>query len=824
MKKRVLTLLLAVIMALSIVTTAAAANNTTDYNSYSTPGSSDYAYWSGSKVVRASGTTVSEVKWMQAALNYCIKNKGLNASYLDVDGSFGPASQTATKAFQRKYGLDVDGSFGPSTISKMKEVLKPATATPTPTPAPSTPKPANNTTDYNSFSTPGSSDYAYWDGSQVVRNSGTTTSEVKWMQAALNYCIKNKGLNASYLDVDGSFGPASQTATKAFQKKYGLSVDGSFGPSTIAKMKEALGLTTAPAPSTPKPTPTPTPKPTPTPTPVPERPTYNTDYTSFSTPGRSDYAYWSGSQAVRSSDTSVSEVKWMQAALNYCIRYRGLSALYLDVDGSFGPASQSATETFQRAYGLSVDGSFGPGTIQKMREVLGLPVSASVSGSYDPLAAIQYAEAHWDDGNDKKVQCAEFVSDSLEAGGCTAYSTRCTDLIWLLKNGGWGTESRLKVDGNGWIPLSQNEGKVAVGDPIFCYCSHEDRNYVHVFLCSGQDAAGYLTGYAHHDPLNGRIKARACGYCGNPLSAVYVFHMNGSAALTQVPAPETQEPEVSVSYDTGYNSYSVPDDSDYAYWNGNKSVLASGTVTNEVRWMQATLNYCIQNKGLNASYLEVDGSFGPASKSATKAFQSQNGLSADGSFGPATINKMKSVLGIQSAEPAVTSGASKITTAQIQAVLNQYGYTTGKYWTYPSSGSANRDYTASNRPGRQYSYRYNGVECYGFANFVMHKVTGTTVNPNNGNHDGWTYLKPSQVTDLRVGDIVRIGKNNSNGHSGVVLTVSKNGKCTFAECWGGVNNKLNIGKTLTSSHFGTHSSLSTMKKQGVLLYVYRYTG
>lgn len=106
-------------------TTAFAANYSTSYSSYNEPESNDYAYWNGKKVVKGSGTTTNEIKWMQAALNYCIAKKGLNASKLDVDGSFGPASKKATTAFQKKYGLTQDGSFGSKTISKMKSVLNP---------------------------------------------------------------------------------------------------------------------------------------------------------------------------------------------------------------------------------------------------------------------------------------------------------------------------------------------------------------------------------------------------------------------------------------------------------------------------------------------------------------------------------------------------------------------------------------------------------------------------------------------------------------------------------------------------------------------------
>lgn len=131
--KKLLSIVLVVATIFSISalmpTTALAASQTTNYSNYTTPGSSDYAYWNGKKMVKQKYTTTSNVKWMQASLNYCIKYKGLSASYLDVDGSFGPASKKTTLAFQKKYGLSQDGSFGPGTISKMKSVLSSSSKT-----------------------------------------------------------------------------------------------------------------------------------------------------------------------------------------------------------------------------------------------------------------------------------------------------------------------------------------------------------------------------------------------------------------------------------------------------------------------------------------------------------------------------------------------------------------------------------------------------------------------------------------------------------------------------------------------------------------------
>ena len=101
----------------------------------------------------------------------------------------------------------------------------------------------------------------------------------------------------------------------------------------------------------------------------------------------------------------------------------------------------------------------------------------------------------------------------------------------------------------------------------------------------------------------------------------------------------------SAASNTSYSSYNAPENSgDYAYWNGSKVVKSSSTTKDEIRWIQAAINNCIANEGLKTSYIAVDGSFGPGSKTATIAFQKAAGLTADGSFGPDSIKKMKSIL------------------------------------------------------------------------------------------------------------------------------------------------------------------------------------
>ena len=125
MKKSITKILSIVLVILTVFSTniiglTASAASDTNYAKYNAPeNSGDYVYWNGSKVVKSSSTTKDEIRWIQAAINSCIKNKGLNTAYLDVDGSFGPASKRATLAFQKKYDLSQDGSFGSATIANI---------------------------------------------------------------------------------------------------------------------------------------------------------------------------------------------------------------------------------------------------------------------------------------------------------------------------------------------------------------------------------------------------------------------------------------------------------------------------------------------------------------------------------------------------------------------------------------------------------------------------------------------------------------------------------------------------------------------------------
>ena len=64
------------------------------------------------------GDKGTQVKRLQQFLNWCINAK------LNIDGSFGPATLTAVKKFQKTYGLTQDGFFGPACLKKAKTIKK----------------------------------------------------------------------------------------------------------------------------------------------------------------------------------------------------------------------------------------------------------------------------------------------------------------------------------------------------------------------------------------------------------------------------------------------------------------------------------------------------------------------------------------------------------------------------------------------------------------------------------------------------------------------------------------------------------------------------
>ena len=142
------------------------------------------------------GATGSAVKDLQTKL----KKLGFYNAY--VDGSYGDTTVAAVKAFQKKYNLTADGVAGSETLKKLDTAYKNADS--------------NTSTDDDSL------------------RKGATGTAVKTLQTNL----KKLGFYTAY--VDGSFGSTTESAVKAFQKKYGLSADGVAGSATLKKIESAV--------------------------------------------------------------------------------------------------------------------------------------------------------------------------------------------------------------------------------------------------------------------------------------------------------------------------------------------------------------------------------------------------------------------------------------------------------------------------------------------------------------------------------------------------------------------------------------------------------
>ena len=138
------------------------------------------------------GATGSAVKNLQTKL------KKLGFYNASIDGDYGDTTVAAVKAFQKKYNLTADGVAGSETLKKLDSAYKNADS--------------NTSTDDDSL------------------RKGATGTAVKTLQTNL----KKLGFYTAY--VDGSFGATTESAVKAFQRKYGLTADGVAGSATLKKI------------------------------------------------------------------------------------------------------------------------------------------------------------------------------------------------------------------------------------------------------------------------------------------------------------------------------------------------------------------------------------------------------------------------------------------------------------------------------------------------------------------------------------------------------------------------------------------------------------
>ncbi len=153
-----------------------------------------------STVLKSGSKGSSVVAWQQYLIGQGFR--------ITADGSFGPATVTATKAWQAKNGLPADGIVGPASKAKASGVtLVKTVASPASAPKPQAPSPMSSRT----------------------LKQGMQGDDVKLWQKVL--------ADAGYtVSVDGIFGAGTAAATKDWQLKHALPADGVVGPATRAKI------------------------------------------------------------------------------------------------------------------------------------------------------------------------------------------------------------------------------------------------------------------------------------------------------------------------------------------------------------------------------------------------------------------------------------------------------------------------------------------------------------------------------------------------------------------------------------------------------------
>ena len=76
------------------------------------------------KQVLKSGSSGSNVAWVQTQLNKAASKDGNSAFKVSVDSKYGAKTEAAVRAFQRAKGLSADGQVGPKTLALLERYHK----------------------------------------------------------------------------------------------------------------------------------------------------------------------------------------------------------------------------------------------------------------------------------------------------------------------------------------------------------------------------------------------------------------------------------------------------------------------------------------------------------------------------------------------------------------------------------------------------------------------------------------------------------------------------------------------------------------------------
>jgi peptidoglycan hydrolase-like protein with peptidoglycan-binding domain len=287
---------------------------------------------------------------------------------VDVDGDFGPATASAVRSFQSALSLSVDGQVGPQTKAALYN----------------SDESGSSGVDLRSSACP----------SNIVE--GMSGGCVSTLQAMLN----GKG---QHLDVDGSFGPLTESAVRAFQSSAGIAVDGEVGPQTKAALYANIGGNGGSG----------------APSPI--------NLNSSSCPSNIVQGQKSG---------CVTE---LQSLLNH-------HGADLAVDGDFGPATRNAVLDFQSEKGISVDGQVGPQTKAALYGAVTPPSNPPPGGGTGAMLPVAQAEVGTVEGSARANSYGSSVGLSLSTNN---YAWCAVFVSWVAKQTGATSYRNSFV--SGWV-------------------------------------------------------------------------------------------------------------------------------------------------------------------------------------------------------------------------------------------------------------------------------------------------------------------------------------------------------------------------------------
>ena len=244
---------------------------------------------------------------------------------LTVDGVFGPRMVSTVKTFQRQFNLTADGVVGRQTWYKISYIYV------------SVKDLAELTSEGETSS--GTLSDGSWGGTAL--RTGSTGSAVEQVQFWLNTLAQYESAIPS-LAVDGSYGAATASAVRAFQRRYGLTVDGVVGRETWNAI-------------------------------------YN-EFRSIQSDNGTPNAYPGTALREGASGQNVRLVQfWLKIAHTVYSRLNDIT-----VDGKFGAATTAAVKRFQTYFGLTSDGVVGRTTWNKLYEVYNDIANKLLSSSLRP--------------------------------------------------------------------------------------------------------------------------------------------------------------------------------------------------------------------------------------------------------------------------------------------------------------------------------------------------------------------------------------------------------------------------------------------------------